>query len=126
VVFGCCTDAIDAALQRRYSNSTRSQFQKPGKIPMQIVRFVCCLALLFGVVSYRIDAASAQGSPDAQQACTPDAMRLCADVIPDVAKVTKCMSAKYSQLSAPCRQAMAGTSHGKHHRKARRCRHHCG
>jgi len=54
------------------------------------------------------DAAAQQGTPEARQACTPDAMRLCSDFIPDVAKVTHCMMAKRGQLSAACRTAMAG------------------
>jgi hypothetical protein len=73
---------------------------------------VIVLALLF----CRPDNASAQGSEAARQACTPDAMRLCSDVIPDVARVTACMKAKSSQLSQACRVAMRGTpSHARHH-----------
>jgi hypothetical protein len=79
--------------------------------------------LLIGALVWRLDGASAQGSPEEQQACTPDAMRLCSDVIPDVAKVTACMHAKYSQLSQPCRLAMRGGKHEAHHRRARHCRH---
>lgn len=72
---------------------------------------VILLALLF----CRLDAASAQGSDAARQACTPDAMRLCSDVIPDVARVTACMKAKSSQLSPTCRVAMrAPSSKGSH------------
>jgi hypothetical protein len=87
---------------------------------------VVLLALLF----CSLDAASAQGSDAARQACTPDAMRLCSDVIPDVARVTACMKAKYRQLSEPCRVAMRGTpsSGGRHHghyHHNRHC-HHCG
>jgi hypothetical protein len=87
---------------------------------MQIVRFVCLLAVLAGVFVYRADGAAAQGSDAERQACTPDAMRLCADAIPDVAKVTACMKAKYSQLSPPCRLVMGG---GESHRRRRHCRH---
>jgi hypothetical protein len=47
-------------------------------------------------------------SESARQACTPDAMRLCSDAIPDIAKVKACMQAKSSQLSEPCRAAMNG------------------
>ncbi len=94
---------------------------------MRTVRLICCLMMLIGVVAWRLDGANAQGSPDAQQACTPDAMRLCSDVIPDVAKVTACMHAKYSQLSQPCRVAMRGGAKETHHRHTRRARHckHC-
>lgn len=49
-----------------------------------------------------------QDSQAARQACTPDAMRLCSDAIPDVAKVKACMRAKSAQLSEPCRAAMNG------------------
>ncbi len=80
---------------------------------MRIVRVVCWLALLAGIVVFSLDGANltsamAQGSPQEQQACTPDAIRLCGDAIPDVPKVTACMKAKYSQLSEPCRVAMRG------------------
>jgi hypothetical protein len=92
---------------------------------MRTMRFVCCLMLLSGALVWRLDGASAQGSPEAQQACTPDAMRLCSDVIPDVAKVTACMHAKYSQLSQPCRVAMRGNPKATHHhyQRTRHCRH---
>lgn len=83
---------------------------------------VVLLALLF----CRLDGASAQGSDAARQACTPDAMRLCSDVIPDVARVTACMKAKYRQLSEPCRVAMRGTpSKGRHRGHYHRHCHHC-
>ena len=78
---------------------------------MRIVRFVCLLALLAGASLYRLDGANAQASPEVQQACTPDAMRLCSEFIPDVAKITACMKAKHAQLSAACRIAMRGGGH---------------
>lgn len=94
---------------------------------MQTLRFFCWLALLVGVLCYRPDVTNAQASPDVEQACTSDAMRLCSDVMPDIAKITKCMSAKYSQVSQPCRLAMSGgKKHATHHRRYRHCRHHCG
>jgi hypothetical protein len=42
-------------------------------------------------------------TPEQQQACTPDAFRLCGDAIPDVDRVTACMISKRSQLSPGCR-----------------------
>ena len=95
---------------------------------MRIARFVCSLLLLAGVVVGGLDSAGAQGSDAERQACTPDAMRLCAEFIPDVAKVTACMHAKSAQLSAPCRVVMAGGGE-EHRHRARHCgRHsrHCG
>ena len=38
-----------------------------------------------------------------QQACTPDAMRLCSAYIPDVDSITACMNRNKSQLSPACR-----------------------
>ena len=67
--------------------------------------------LLIAIAAMGVGSAAAQqGTPEARQACTPDAMRLCSDFIPEVAKVTRCMMAKRGQLSAACRMAMAGGS----------------
>ena len=76
---------------------------------MRTILHVCRLALPVGALFlYSVSGANAQTSPDVQQACTPDAMRLCADTIPDVPKTTACMKAKRAQLSQECRVAMAG------------------
>jgi hypothetical protein len=94
---------------------------------MRIVHLAGAVALL-ALLFCRLDGASAQGSDAARQACTPDAMRLCSDVIPDVARVTACMKAKYRQLSEPCRVAMRGGPSGRHYghyHHYRHC-HHCG
>ena len=37
-----------------------------------------------------------------QQACTPDAMRLCGDFVPNVDAITACMIQKKAQLSPQC------------------------
>jgi hypothetical protein len=87
---------------------TNETLKPLGEMSMQIVRFICLLALLAGASLLRAEGANAQASPDVQQACTPDAMRLCSQFIPDVAKITACMKAKHSQLSAACMTAMRG------------------
>jgi len=112
---------------------------------MRIVRFACLLALLTGVSLYGFDRAYAQASPDVEQACTPDAMRLCSEFIPDVPKITACMKAKHAQLSSACLVAMRGgkrelkrvtrhegeTRHearhheGRHEARYRRAQEHC-
>ena len=43
-------------------------------------------------------------TPEEQQACQPDAFRLCSSEIPDVDRVTACMIARKSQLSPECRR----------------------
>lgn len=85
---------------------------------MRIARSIGWLVLLSGVLFYRIGGANAEVSNAVKQACTPDAMRLCANSIPDVAKVTACMSKKHSELSEACRLAMADD--GKHEKRERR------
>jgi hypothetical protein len=48
--------------------------------------------------------AAGQGySQEQQQACTPDAMRLCGAYVPDVDRITVCMIQNKSQLSPGCR-----------------------
>jgi hypothetical protein len=96
---------------------------------MRIIYFTCTVILLSAALLSPPDGAVAEVSDAVRQACTPDAMRLCSDVIPDVAKVTACMKAKSRQISEPCRLAMragSGTTyrHGHYHHHYRHC-HHC-
>jgi hypothetical protein len=42
-------------------------------------------------------------TPEQQQACTPDAMRLCGEFVPNVDAITACMIQKKAQLSPQCR-----------------------
>jgi hypothetical protein len=89
---------------------------------LRTMYLVCLLALPVAIVP--AGSAGAQGTPEARQACTPDAMRLCSDFIPDVPKITKCMIRKYAQLSRPCRLAMSrGHTSRRHYAKRihRRC-----
>jgi len=97
---------------------------------MRIMSIICRLVLPVCVMAFctfhEAGAQPAAGSApvDVQQACTPDAMRLCADTIPDVPKTTACMKAKRAQLSKECRTAMAGGSGGhRTHRHYRHTRH---
>ena len=41
-------------------------------------------------------------TPEQQQACTPDAMNLCGEFIPNVDAITACMIRKKAQLSPQC------------------------
>ncbi|MGY3134691.1 hypothetical protein ACVMIH_004483 [Bradyrhizobium sp. USDA 4503] len=45
---------------------------------------------------------------DQQQACTPDAFRLCGPEIPDVDRITACMIRNKAQLSPACRVFFRG------------------
>jgi hypothetical protein len=74
---------------------------------MRSMRILCRLALPVVILVGAAGAAGAQ-SPEAQQACTPDAMRLCGQFIPDRAKVTACMTAHRREWSEACRTAIVG------------------
>jgi hypothetical protein len=87
---------------------------------MRIVQLFCVLALLAGALFFRLGEANAQGTPEQQQACASDAMRLCADAMPDIAKITACMSAKHAQLSPACKIAMAGSAKPSPHYSSER------
>jgi hypothetical protein len=65
-----------------------------------------------------LNGAGAQGQVDVRQACTPDAMRLCSEFIPDADRVRVCMLAKRRMLSAECLGAMRAS-----HRPVRVARH---
>ena len=73
---------------------------------MPKTRLVCAMVLPLGMLLGSIGAASAQATQAARDACTPDAMRLCNEFIPDEARVRSCMLSKRSQLSEACRIAM--------------------
>jgi hypothetical protein len=47
-------------------------------------------------------AAQSRGTPEQQQACQPDAMRLCSEFVPDVDRITACMIKNRMRLSPAC------------------------
>lgn len=69
-----------------------------------VLALVCALAM----------PAAAQGTAQQQQACQSDALRLCGEFVPDVAKIQACMSRKRAQVSPGCRAAIVGTAHVRH------------
>jgi len=80
---------------------------------MRTTRFLCRLALPAALLLGGLNLATArpiaaQGTAEARQACTPDAMRLCSEFIPDAERVKACMLRKRAQLSPACRIAMRG------------------
>jgi hypothetical protein len=86
------------------------------------LRFICWLVIPASII-VGIGAANAQ-SEALKQACTPDAMRLCQEFIPDRAKITRCMMSKHSQISAPCLAAMRAEGHGRRRGRVAARRHH--
>ena len=61
---------------------------------------------LLGAAALAPAPARAEVSPQVQQACTPDVMRLCNEFVPDVAKITACMNRKRAQVSPTCSAAI--------------------
>jgi hypothetical protein len=66
--------------------------------------FQFALALAIPLCASGIPTPAFAYTPEQQQACTPDAMRLCGEYVPDVERITACMIARKSQLSPECRQ----------------------
>ena len=87
---------------------------------LRTLRFISRLIIPGSIFIGGVVAANAQ-SEALQQACTPDAMRLCQQFIPDRAKITHCMMSKRSQISAPCLSAMR--AEGQRRRREVRYRH---
>jgi len=55
--------------------------------------------------------AQSRGTPEQQQACQPDAMRLCSEFIPDVERITACMVKNRIRLSPPCHAVFTTPAH---------------
>jgi hypothetical protein len=70
---------------------------------MTFSKTIIAASLAFGMLT----TASQAYSPEQQQLCTGDAMRLCGSEIPDVERVTACMIRQKAQLSDGCRSVFA-------------------
>jgi len=66
-------------------------------------RLRLALALAAGLAASIASTESHAYTPEQQQACSPDAFRLCSADIPDVDRITACMIRNKSQLSPQCR-----------------------
>ncbi len=78
------------------------------------------LILIFGLgcaIAVAPSPAAAQGTPEQQQACQPDAMRLCGEFVPDVERITACMVKKRAQLSPACRAVFYHSTRGTKKRR---------
>jgi hypothetical protein len=70
-----------------------------------------CLSTLFAITLPIMDqngALAQQGTPEQQQACTPDVMRLCSDFIPDADRIVACLKYNEPNLSPPCHVVFFG------------------
>ncbi len=60
-----------------------------------------------------------RGSPEEQEACTPDVFRLCSDKIPDEPQILACLQSKQEQLSPACGKVFAPAPDPKHRKRKR-------
>ena len=73
------------------------------------LRLVTGLALLGLVLTWAsLPARAQQWTPQQRAACEPDAMRLCNQYVPDVQRVSACMSHYRRYLSPACRAVFQG------------------
>jgi hypothetical protein len=75
-----------------------------GKRDFNIARGVAIAVAgtLLSVLAFSGAQAQYRGTPEMQQACTPDVMRLCNADIPDVERITACMKRNRLNLSPAC------------------------
>lgn len=66
--------------------------------------FHCGMVLATALLAAAGSTSAFAYTPEQEQACTPDAMRLCGAFIPDVDRITACMIQNKSQLSPECRR----------------------
>jgi hypothetical protein len=60
------------------------------------------LGLALPVSAYAQDLGGVEISASEQQACGPDVIKLCSDMLPDVSRVLGCMKSKRSLVSPAC------------------------
>jgi hypothetical protein len=62
--------------------------------------------LSFALLIMGQNGASAQGTPEQQEACKPDVFRLCGNFIPNVEPIIACLRANEPNLSPACHDVM--------------------
>jgi hypothetical protein len=83
------------------------------------VRAVTGLSAVLGLTLTlgSLPAAAQQWTPQQRAACEPDAMRLCNQYVPDVQRVSACMSHYRRYLSPACRAVFYGGQRKKVRRR---------
>jgi hypothetical protein len=83
---------------------TLRQFVEKRHVEFARGAAVFVAAIMLSPLAGAFSSANAQyrGTPEMQQACTPDVMRLCNAEIPDVGRITSCMQRNRTNLSPAC------------------------
>jgi hypothetical protein len=84
---------------------TNSQDEWMQRSLKPLKRWFSLLTLVSGIASPATSIA--QGTPEARQACTPDAFRLCSAHVPDADEVAACLRERNAELSDACRKFVA-------------------
>ena len=80
---------------------------RTARVNLQLVTgLAAVLGLALTLAS--LPAAAQQWTPKQRAACDPDAMRLCSQYVPDVQRVSDCMSHYRRYLSPACRAVFGG------------------
>ena len=74
-------------------------------------------AVLFCILTWPAMANAYDGTPDEQQACTPDVFSLCSSFIPDEGPILACLRSKRTQLSPACAKVLFSPTKQKKHRQ---------
>src|SRR5262249_6432353 len=88
----------------RRQEGARRDAKREGQVmittsSMRNGRLLAATAFAFGLLT----TSSFAYTPEQQQMCSGDAMRLCGEYIPNVERITACMIEKYSSLSDGCK-----------------------
>jgi hypothetical protein len=77
-----------------------AQFKDKSSVGFAVTAAVA--GLLLAIAAGSSVNAQYRGTPEMQQACTPDVMRLCNDDLPDVDRIVACMKRNRANLSPAC------------------------
>lgn len=77
------------------------------------------LSLAALALAFVVSPAAAQGTQEQQDACAPDAFKLCQNTIPDIPKTEACMRAHFAQLSPRCQHVFKDVTGGSSQRPKR-------
>jgi hypothetical protein len=102
---GAC--GMNDRLNLIYQWARRLQYRAASSAVLcRIMRFTTGAVFLGAALSTVTSVALSQeleGTPEQREACTPDAMKLCSDFIPDPGRVKGCLIQHVAALSLPCR-----------------------
>jgi hypothetical protein len=101
------TDPLTGWTERKQAEMKTAGLNSPFSRKFSVASCLACTATLALVLLS--NSARAQGTPEQQRACQPDAMRLCSAFVPDVDRITACMIKQRNRLSPACRAQF--TSH---------------